>query len=362
MWKNKNKFVLDQQKNKSKSEISNLLYKNNLYVGTESGTIECYSDYKLYESVYFKHQFDYLESCDINAKITAFDFMETGGIPITTIVSNERNVKIYNVRNTLSTLDNINNIKGESYTHELIKEFTNIHGYMCNSISLNNDNQFFISSDYLTINLWRPDKLEGCFTLVDIKPLKHTDLVYVINTCKFSAYLNTIFGYSTTNGEVILNDLRETSKSSQILKLSTKDTNIKDGAFKPISDFSFVNDNLIISRSLNNVTLSDIRNPSQDVFKLVISERIGSNPSILDSDSIYEKFKISENGKHAFTGTFDNKVSCIDLITGSKEEIILDIKHRFTDLNKTRYVTAKTNGFFVSYGNVIYEYEEILNE
>ncbi|WUR03573.1 serine/threonine-protein phosphatase 2A 55 kDa regulatory subunit B (CDC55) [Vairimorpha necatrix] len=358
MWINKNKFIIDQSKNKSKSEISNLLYKNNLYVGTESGSIICYSNYKIYDSIYFKHKFDYLESCDINAKITAFDFMETGGITNLNIVSNERDVKIYEVRNDLSTLDNINNIKTDKYNHNLIREFNNIHGYMCNSISLNNDNQYFISSDYLTVNLWRPDKLEGCFTLIDIKPLKHTDLVYVINTSKFSEHLNTVFGYSTTNGEIILNDLRESTKSTKILTLSTNDLEIRDGAFKPISDFSFINENLIISRSLNNVTLTDIRNPSSNVYKITISETINENPSMLNSDAIYEKFKISENGKCAFTGTFGNKVYCIDLLTGKKEEIILDVKHRSVELNKTRHVAANKNGFFVSYGNNIYEYEE----
>ena len=249
MWINRNKITISQSSRKSKSEISNVLYKKHLYIGTESGTVECYSPAKIYETEYFQKKIDYLESCDIQAKITAFDFMETCGITTTTFVSNERNIRVFDVRNNLSTIDNINNVPGGTYSHELVKEFTNIHAYICNSISLNNDNQFFISSDYLAINLWRPDRLEGCYNLLNIKPLKNTDLVYVINTCKFSPYLNTIFGYSTTNGEITFNDLRESSKSSKILKILSKDSEIKDAAFKPISDFSFVNDNLEIGRA-----------------------------------------------------------------------------------------------------------------
>lgn len=358
MWINKNKFQFDQSTYKNKTDISSLSYKDDLYVGTENGMVSCYkgSD-KMYGSQYFTLKFDYLESCDVLEKITAFDFMESGGISKLSIVSNERNIKIFEVRNNKSTQDNLTqpDISNLEFSHNEVKEFSNVHSYMCNSVSLNNDNQYFISSDYLVINLWRPDVLEGCYTLVDIKPPKHTDLVYVINTCKFSKYMNTVFGYSTTNGEILFNDLRLSTKSENILKIKNKDKDIKDGAFKSVSDFSFVNEHSVINRSLNNVSLSDLRNPDKEVFRVTISENIVSNPSILNSDAVYEKFKISENGKFAFTGSFSNKIYAIDIQTGMKEEIVIDTKYRSSDLNKTRFVAAKENGFYVVYGNTIYE-------
>lgn len=360
MWINKNKFLFNQSTYKNKTDISSISFKEDLYVGTENGIVSCYqgSD-KLYNSQYFTLKFDYLESCDVLEKITAFDFMESGGISKFSIVSNERNLKVFEVRNDKSTLENLDNVDNSNlkFTHKEIKEFSNVHSYMCNSVSLNNDNQYFISSDYLVVNLWRPDILEGCYTLIDIKPPKHTDLVYVINTCKFSKYLNTIFGYSTTNGEILFNDLRLSTKSDNIIKITNKDKDIKDGAFKSVSDFSFVDENLVINRSLNNVSLSDLRNPDKEVFRITISENIVSNPSILDSDAVYEKFKISENGKFAFTGSFSNKIYAINIQTGSKEEIELDTKYRSSDLNKTRFVASKNNGFYAVYGNTIYEYE-----
>lgn len=351
MWTNKYKLSIDK-------DVSCLNYLNTLYVGDESGCIQNYENTDLlYKTKYFSKRFDYLESCDVIEKITSLQILETGGINQKIIISNERNIKLFDIRNNLSTIDNLNKLKGE-YIHTMEKEFNNIHSYMCNSISLNNDNQYFISSDYLMINLWKPDVLEGCFNLIDIKPPKHSDLVYVINTSKFSDYLNTIFGYSTTHGEILLNDLRISSKSENIFNIKNKENDIKDGAFKSISDFSFINEHEIINRSLNHVSLFDLRNTDKEVFSVVISEKINKNPSILDTDEVYEKFKICNNKKYAFTGSFGNVVNAIELKTGTKTEIRIPEKIRNTEENKTRFVKAKEDGFFVVYGRSIYNFVE----
>lgn len=351
MWTNNYKLNIDK-------DVSCLYYLDTLYIGDECGFIKNYKNTNLlYNTKYFSKRFDYLESCDVIEKITSLDVLETGGINQKIIISNERNIKIFDVRNNLSTMDNINKLQGE-YKHTLEKEFNNIHSYMCNSISLNNDSQYFISSDYLMINLWKPDILEGCFNLIDIKPPKHSDLVYVINTSKFSKYLNTIFGYSTTHGEIILNDIRISSKTENILKIKNKENDIKDGAFKSISDFSFINDYEIINRSLNHVCLFDMRNTDKEIYSVVISDKINKNPSILDTDEVYEKFKICNNCKYAFTGSFGNVVNAINIKNGEKTEIKIPDKLRNSEENKTRFVRANDDGFFVVYGKSIYNYIE----
>jgi hypothetical protein len=57
--------------------------------------------------------------------------------------------------------------------------YANAHTYHINSISVNSDQQTFLSADDLRINLWNLDVTDQSFNIVDIKPPNMDDLTEV---------------------------------------------------------------------------------------------------------------------------------------------------------------------------------------
>jgi len=59
------------------------------------------------------------------------------------------------------------------------KVYSNAHTYHINSISVNSDQETFLSADDLRINLWNLEITEQSFNIVDIKPANMEDLTEV---------------------------------------------------------------------------------------------------------------------------------------------------------------------------------------
>ena len=57
--------------------------------------------------------------------------------------------------------------------------FGNAHTYHINAISISSDQETFISSDDLRVNLWHLDHTQQSFNVVDIKPPNMEDLTEV---------------------------------------------------------------------------------------------------------------------------------------------------------------------------------------
>jgi serine/threonine-protein phosphatase 2A regulatory subunit B len=62
--------------------------------------------------------------------------------------------------------------------------YANAHTYHINSISVNSDQQTFLSADDLRINLWSLDITDQSFNIVDIKPPNMDDLTEVWQLCR----------------------------------------------------------------------------------------------------------------------------------------------------------------------------------
>lgn len=56
------------------------------------------------------------------------------------------------------------------------RTFGNAHTYHINAISISSDQETFISSDDLRVNLWHLDHTSQSFNVVDIKPPNMEDL------------------------------------------------------------------------------------------------------------------------------------------------------------------------------------------
>lgn len=59
------------------------------------------------------------------------------------------------------------------------KVYANAHTYHINSISVNSDQETFLSADDLRVNLWNLEVTENSFNIVDIKPSNMEDLTEV---------------------------------------------------------------------------------------------------------------------------------------------------------------------------------------
>ncbi|KAG5859697.1 hypothetical protein KMI_05g08800 [Encephalitozoon hellem] len=360
MWKQCRAFTLELNSLDNKEKATSVLYGENLYVGCGDGRVSCYGDRKLYSFQGFELEFDYLESCDVAEKVLAIERFDDGGLNELLIVGNERNLKVWKVRNKGATREILEGKYAEEYECVCVKECKNVHPCILNSLSLNNDKQYLLSSDYLKINLWKPEKIDGCFTIVDVKPHKYSDLMFVINSTKFSKEMNMVFGYSTSSGEIRVNDLRLSSKSLETLTIDGVDVDGIEGAVKSISDFQFVDSNLILARSLNSVTLYDMRNPKNNIFTTILCDDTDEISSVYESDAVYARFRICCSDRHGFTGGFRDTVHIINLLDGSKEDLLVPCDPKNMEKkDKLKLVSSSGENFVVACEDKILEYRHV---
>ncbi|CAD26600.1 SER/THR PROTEIN PHOSPHATASE PP2-A REGULATORY SUBUNIT B [Encephalitozoon cuniculi GB-M1] len=360
MWKQCRAFALELNSSENKEKITSVLYGERLYVGCGDGRVECYGDEKLYSFQGFELEFDYLESCDVAEKVLAIERFDDGGLNEFLVVGNERNLKIWKIRNRGSTKEILEGRCSEEYEYVCVKECKNVHPCILNSLSFNNDKQFLLSSDYLKINLWKPEKIDGCFTIVDVKPHKYSDLMFVINSTKFSKEMNMVFGYSTSSGEIHINDLRLASKSLEALTIDGVDVDGIEGAVRSISDFQFVDSNLILARSLNSVTLYDQRNAKNCIFTTMLCDDMDEINAVYESDAVYARFRISCSNNYGFTGGFKDVVHVVNLADGSKEDFKVPCETKNVEKkDKLKLVSSSGDRFVVACEDRLLEYQRV---
>jgi len=360
MWKQCRTFALESGSlsDKEKEGITAICSGKRTYAGCADGRIHCYDDRRLYSLQAFELEFDYLESCDVPEKIVAIERLESGGVDELLVVGNERNLKVMRIRNKGATRDIIEGRLSECYDSVCVKECKNVHPCILNSLSLNNDEQYLLSSDYLKINLWKPERIDGCFTVVDIKPHKYSELTFVINSTKFSNEMNMVFGYSTSSGGIHINDLRVSSKSMETLRMEGAEMEGIEGAVRSISDFQFVDSSLIIARSLNSVALYDQRGTKHEVFTTVLCSDADEINAVYDSDAVYAKFRVSCTSMHGFTGGFGDCAHAINLVDGEKEDVFVSHLQKDSKKDKLKVVTSHRNGFIVVCEDRMMEYQQ----
>jgi serine/threonine-protein phosphatase 2A regulatory subunit B len=325
-----------------KEKITCLYQKNeNLWIGREDGFLECHGNSQkiLYKA--FKTDFDYLENEDIKPRITCFEHTNDGGLNDVVFIGNEKSIKVIKVRNDASTHDICNEKYSSDFRVNDVTTCKNVHNYILNSISLNRTKDYLISCDYIKINLWKPERMENFYNIVDLKPQLVDGAVFVINSCKFNPWKDNVMAYSSSNGEIYLNDISITPRSQTVSIMR----NINTESIKSISDFTFIDENMIVSRSLNNLCLFDVRNTKIAVFSKELITNLDEQNALNSSDAIYEKFKISSDGLFAYTGSYFNSVYSTNVISGVQEEILVGNQRVFDVENKIKLVSAGTNGF-----------------
>ncbi len=91
------------------------------------------------------------------------------------------------------------------------KVYSNAHAYHIHSISVNSDQETYISADDLRINLWNLDISDRSFNIVDIKPANMEELTEVITAAEFHPVHCNLFMYSSSKSNIKLADMRDSA-------------------------------------------------------------------------------------------------------------------------------------------------------
>ncbi len=124
------------------------------------------------------------------------------------------------------------------------KVYSNAHAYHIHSITVNSDQETYISSDDLRINLWNLnisdqsfrkyflpcDRLLDSFSydsradIVDIKPANMEELTEVITAAEFHPTQCNVFMYSSSKSNIKLADMRDSALCDKHAKCTSRTT------------------------------------------------------------------------------------------------------------------------------------------
>lgn len=211
--------------------------------------------------------------------------------------------------------------------------YSHAHDYHINSISINSDDETYISADDLRINLWNLEISDQCFNIVDIKPANMEELTEVITSAEFHPSHCNIFAYSSSKGTIRLIDMRQSALCDRHSKLFEEQEAPGSRSFfteiiASISDIKFAKDGRhILSRDYMTLKLWDINMESSPIATFKVHEHL--RPKLCDlyeNDSIFDKFEcsLSGDGLHVATGSYSNMFQVFGCSAGNDEGTILE--------------------------------------
>lgn len=183
------------------------------------------SDYSVY-TTFQSHEpeFDYLKSLEIEEKINKIRWLKRRNPAHFLLSTNDKTIKLWKVSERDKKIDGMYNIRDDDgfypndstslmvpqvKSSDLIVEasprrvYANAHTYHVNSISVNSDQETYLSADDLRINLWHLDITNESFNIVDVKPLNMDELNEVITAAEFHPTHCNYFVYSSSKGAFI---------------------------------------------------------------------------------------------------------------------------------------------------------------
>lgn len=367
----------------------------NIVVGREDGKMQIANvDKNRMGTVeIFRKEYDLLDNENIKESITAMVSVEENNLSKTLFVANEKNIKCVELREKMSVVDLIKHNKvepkiesftpkkhkifykqnetenevfvGLEYTSNTKVAVNNVHKYLINSLTLNISNEILISADLLNINLWKPERMEKTYTVVDIKEKLDLGSIFVINTTKFSKSNDSLFGYCTSQGQLCIHDIKVHPKESEVHKLDVsapckKSLNLNASedqgmnVIKSISDFVFVDEYLIATRTLDRISVFDVRNSSGKLFDCGLFK---VTDEIVNSELIYEKFKICHSENSLYTGTLDGQINVFNTVDEKLKKIkVKGIDRGMCAENGIKHVSVQENILTCANNNRIVNY------
>ncbi|CAF1010184.1 unnamed protein product [Adineta steineri] len=193
--------------------------------------------------------------------------------------------------------------------------FGNAHTYHINSISLNSDQETFLSADDLRINLWHTEVTDQSFNIVDIKPPNMEDLTEVITGAEFHPRECNLFVYSSSRGIIRLCDMRQSALCDRHCKVFEEPEDPTTRSFfseiiSSISDIKFSHSGrYMLTRDFLNLKVWDLQMDNKPVETYPIHEYLRTKLCVLyENDCIFDKFECcwSPRDDHLLTGSYHN--------------------------------------------------------
>lgn len=283
-------------------------------------------------------EFDYLKSLEIEEKINKIKWIKSYNDSLYLLSTNDKTIKLWKVMERQVKLVSENNLNGSDHLpnnnvdlsklklpkmtlHDKLisaqpkKIYSNAHAYHINSISVNSDQETYISSDDLRINLWNLSISDQSFNIVDIKPTNMEELTEVITSAEFHPNHCNLFMYSSSKGTIKLNDMRSNSlcdSHSKIFEeyLDPASHNFFTEITSSISDVKFSHDGrYIVSRDYMTVKIWDLAMELKPIKTINVHEHLRDRLcDTYENDAIFDKFEVQfgPDNKSIMTGSYNN--------------------------------------------------------
>ncbi len=371
------------------------------------------TEYNVY-STFQSHEaeFDYLKSLEIEEKINKIKWLKRKNDAHFLLSTNDKTIKLWKIRERnkravfpsndsltmngshVSIRDDMNgfvrsvNIPVVKYMDRIEVEaipkriFSNAHTYHINSISLNSDQETFMSADDLRINLWHIEITNQSFNIVDIKPANMEELTEVITAAEFHPIECNLFVYSSSKGIIRLCDMRQSalcdtqakSNNSIFLKRKVNEKNCliksifafsglvfeerEDPTTKnffseiisSISDVKFSHSGrYLCTRDYLHVKIWDLNMENRPVETYSVHDYLRNKLCILyENDCIFDKFECnwSSNDDCILSGSYNNFFKSFNRNT--KQEVMFECSREQTkprqQLRPKRVINSGLNG------------------
>lgn len=296
------------------------------------GEYNVYSTFQSHEP-----EFDYLKSLEIEEKINKIRWLKRTNPANFLLSTNDKTIKLWKVTERDKRPEGFNlkdetGIKRDSTSitslkvpvfkpMELMVEasprriFANAHTYHINSISVNSDQETYLSADDLRINLWHMEVTDQSFNIVDIKPANMEELTEVITAAEFHPLECNLFVYSSSKGTIRLCDMRQQALCDKHAKLFEEPEDPTNRSFfseiiSSISDVKFShNGRYMVTRDYLSVKVWDLQMDTKPIETYQVHEYLRSKLcSLYENDCIFDKFECSWSGddRHIMTGSYNN--------------------------------------------------------
>lgn len=262
------------------------------------GEYNVYSTFQSHEP-----EFDYLKSLEIEEKINKIRWLKRKNQAHFLLSTNDKTIKLwkvserdkrvegYNTKEEIGSIRDPISITSKDQLRipttkpmDLLVEasprriFANAHTYHINSISVNSDQETYLSADDLRINLWHLEITDQCFNIVDIKPTNMEELTEVITAAEFHPNECNLFVYSSSKGTIRLCDMRSSALCDRHAKQFEEPDNPTNRSFfseiiSSISDVKLSNSGrYLISRDYLSIKVWDLHMESKPIETYPVSD------------------------------------------------------------------------------------------
>eukprot|EP00051_Salpingoeca_urceolata_P026824 m.478883 g.478883 ORF g.478883 m.478883 type:complete len:439 (+) comp21258_c0_seq1:502-1818(+) len=276
-------------------------------------------------------EFDYLKSLEIEEKINQIKWLRQQNAAHFLLTTNDKTIKLWKVYDKQYCVDSGNESRVQPGSMDALRipehrvelrtesrtkrTFSNAHAYHINSISVNSDDETFLSADDLRINLWNFGVDDQSFNIVDIKPANMEELTEVITSAQFHPSHCNVFMYSSSKGTIKLGDMRQSALCDSHAKMFEEQADPASKSFfseiiSSVSDVKFSHDGrYFFSRDYLTIKIWDVNMESRPVQTFNVHEHL--RPKLCDlyeNDCIFDKFEACWSGddRNLLTGSYHN--------------------------------------------------------